>query len=169
MLHFLKFNFSFCLLSSGRCAKGHLSCTEVYKANQLTLSVKPTVQSSIESYLSEEGVEGVDCKECEAKVDKLKSYSVLSQPQNLIIHLQRFNALNMKNKSHVQLQHQIQFGTGLYKLVSTVFHHGDRTNEGHYTATCASMVSGKFIWHNFDDSSVSEFIAVSVISLPAWF
>ena len=121
------------------------------------------------------GHDGIYCSRCRKLTTQKKALSFCRLPNNLVIHLKRF-------EQHRKLTNLVQFGQTLdmrpylpagattgsdlsYQLYAVSNHMGS-LNGGHYTAHCRNVGDGQ--WYCYNDERVSRVDASRVHSADAY-
>ena len=111
--------FTFEIENRMECTKCH--CVKYRKQKQVSLSLscnnikekkeetsECTMEESISKFLGEEIVDGLECSECKAKTNWIKTQKVLNFPKYLIVIFQRFDVINwVPVKLEVQFKPQL--------------------------------------------------------------
>ncbi|XP_038597261.1 ubl carboxyl-terminal hydrolase 18 [Tachyglossus aculeatus] len=154
----------------------HCSLDSLRWSNMLTLSLPlfdagkhplKTVEDSLRCFFQPREPSGLSkCERCGEKTPKLQTLKLVSLPQTLTIHLQRFR---LKNSETQKVGHPLHFpqsldlgqilpmqcdtwdANGQYELFAVIAHVGT-ANFGHYCAYICNPTNGK--WLCFNDSSV---------------
>ncbi|CAK5030042.1 unnamed protein product [Meloidogyne enterolobii] len=116
-----------------------------YDSKQSTISLT----NLLDQFVGCESIRDWTCPNC-AKSPGSMELRFHSLPDVLVFHLKRFE-LNKKggNKTF----NYVEKNSMIYDLAGVIYHYGERTNSGHYTAATLNPVDGK--WRIFDDSRVS--------------
>jgi ubiquitin C-terminal hydrolase len=101
----------------------------------------------LQSYFSEEVIDGVECDTCKKKTSVRRSRNLYNEPDMLVLHLNRFSRgyySNIKNKACIKFDDILGIPVNIvhpnrqkvklrYKLIGTINHVGS-INAGHYYA-----------------------------------
>ncbi|KAL7078079.1 hypothetical protein ACQ4LE_002110 [Meloidogyne hapla] len=142
-------------------------------SKQFPISLKILIDEFVES----ESIRDWACPKCKKSPGSME-LSFQSLPDVLVFHLKRFEVLsegvikkidsrvktpleNLDMSPYVYNQHsksstlpKNKNNSMIYDLTGVIYHSGERTNSGHYTAATRNPVDKK--WRIFDDSRVSD-------------
>ena len=138
-----------------RChACGYQSTVETFPLIQF-LFIKESIQSSLDHFIQQE--ESIDsespwkCEKCKKKSAASMSHSIKKTSEYLILYLNRFQSLTIKNDIVVSIDDTIVVNDQFYELISTVCHSGTLSG-GHYYSFCKRYGD----WCEYNDSTVNK-------------
>ena len=118
-----------------------------------------SVNQLVERYSDTEAMVGNNryaCGECKSKQDALKTLTVVSSGNHVIIFLNRFVAGSVvKNTTPVNFGEPLTLPDGNYQVISVMVHLGTSINSGHYVCFVRHrQESGSFEWYSTNDLNV---------------
>lgn len=122
-----------------------------------------TLYEAIDNFNREETLDEENkwtCDKCKMKSCATRKISIWKYPQNIIIHIKRFDGFGKKNDmkidypiKNLHLTCESDENNHMYDLYAVNIHYGQMMF-GHYVALCLNDNGN---WYNYDDSDVSQF------------
>ena len=144
------------------CMNGRCNIADLSPSNMVNIVAIPivgtTLHMCLDEYFNQHQIQR-NCPHCDSQTaSQVTEFTV--EPCVLIVQLNRFNYSNkhkrtMKMHDQIDVAMEIQLPTGsLYEIVGAIFHSGQTTSSGHYTAAIYCRERNSFYYCN--DERISE-------------
>ena len=144
------------------CMNGRCNIADLSPSNMVNIVAIPivgtTLHMCLDEYFNQHQIQR-NCPHCDSQTaSQVTEFTV--EPCVLIVQLNRFNYSNkhkrtMKMHDQIDVTMEIQLPTGsLYEIVGAIFHSGQTTSSGHYTAAIYCRERNSFYYCN--DERISE-------------
>jgi ubiquitin carboxyl-terminal hydrolase 34 len=168
--------------------------TEPFFTVSVEVKGKASLQESLDLFIQADILDGdnkYECSQCKTKVNAKKRCCINKLPNNLIIHLKRFD-FDLETLRRSKVTRRLEFPTtlnlepytkeGLARLeaaeaatatadyeyeLSGVLVHTGTTDSGHYYSYCKERATG--LWYKFNDETVTPFAMQPDAMAEAWY
>ena len=154
--------FSFSLTKIMKCESCSFVSTPTVAMHELRVFPKArcTISQIVEECLNDSYMK--TCAQCLINTEHSITFEFRDKPKFLFIIINRyiFSSSARKNRGKVKVERVLSLRASNYHLISSIHHHGDSTDSGHYTARVFHGDSAYFI----NDSRIQNLDDVNYIS-----
>jgi len=113
-----------------------------------------TLKHLLQLHFRTEVLPDIACDACHTRQPTVSRGAPLHWPPILMVHLKRFECLDVPRKRHDPVQHPrvLLLGPHRYERCGVIFHHGS-VKAGHYTSAVLHSTS-PYVWLSCDDTAI---------------